>query len=199
MSPEVMARAFDPFFTTKRQGEGTGLGLCMVYGFLKQSKGHVKIYSELGVGTTIKLYLPRAGRQALPAAPPAPAEMEQGGESVLVVEDDADVRRLVVQMLDSLGYRVRDTATATDALAIIQGGAPIDLMLTDVVLGSGMNGRGLVEAARAAAPALKVLYMSGYTENAIMHQDRLEPGVHLLQKPFRKSDVAAKVRQALRP
>jgi len=197
MPPEVIQRAFDPFFTTKAPGEGTGLGLSMVYGFLKQSNGHVKIYSEVGVGTTIKLYLPRARRAAESVVAASPEGADGGNEKILVVEDNDDVRQLVVQMLGSLGYAVEARSTATDALATLRAGANVDLMLTDVVLAGGMDGRTLAEAAQATMPRLKVLFMSGYTEHAILHQARLGSGAQLLQKPFRKADVAAKLRQVL--
>ncbi len=197
MPPEVITRAFDPFFTTKKAGEGTGLGLSMIYGFAKQSSGHVKIYSEVGVGTTIKLYLPKAKEAAQAAENTAPAENSRGDETVLVVEDSGEVRGLVVQVLGKLGYKVLETANATDALSVIQQEPAIDLLLTDVVLGAAMNGCELAEQAKSMSSKLKVLFMSGYTENAMLHQGRLDRGVHLLQKPFRKAELASKIREAL--
>jgi signal transduction histidine kinase len=197
MSPEIIARAFDPFFTTKGIGKGSGLGLSMVYGFVKQSGGHIKIYSEVGQGTTVKLYLPRSYDSALdiPAAPVKPA---QGGhETILVVEDDADVRSLTVRLLGTLGYRVIEAGSAAEAMKLIDSTPNITLMLTDVVLPGGTNGRHLADQARAKLPALKIVYMSGYTENAILHHGRLDPGVLLLQKPFRRNELAEKIRAAL--
>jgi PAS domain S-box-containing protein len=198
MGPEVLSRAFEPFFTTKRVGEGSGLGLSMVYGFAKQSGGHVKIYSEPGHGTTVKLYLPRSaeGQSAAPSshlsgAPPG------GGETILVVEDDAGVRHAVTALLRSLGYRALDAATAPAALETLRGATGIELLLTDVILPGEMNGRQLAERAIAERPGLKVLYMSGYTENVIFHERRLDRGVDLIQKPIQKRDLAARVRGIL--
>jgi PAS domain S-box-containing protein len=198
MTPDLVARAFDPFFTTKEFGKGSGLGLSMVQGFVKQSGGHAKIYSEPGTGTTVKLYLPRSLRtaDAGPIAPPA-EETLGGSERILVVEDDPDMRTLVFALLASLGYEVLVTGTAAAALDILAHEPTIDLLLTDVVLGKDMNGRELADKAVAAMPGLKVLYMSGYTENAVLHHGRLDVGIHLLQKPFKRADLAAKVRFVL--
>jgi CheY-like chemotaxis protein len=198
MTEEVMARAFEPFFTTKRAGAGSGLGLSMVYGFTKQSRGHIKLYSELGHGTTVKIYLPRG--QAKPAtdvAAETAVEKADEEETVLLVEDDADVRALAAEQLKSLGYQVLEAPNADAALAIIREGKPIALLFTDVVLPGGMNGRALADQVKHILPQMKVLYMSGYTENAIIHHGRLDPGVFLLQKPFRRHDLAAKVRAAI--
>jgi CheY-like chemotaxis protein len=197
MPPDIVARAFDPFFTTKGIGKGSGLGLSMVYGFVKQSGGHIKIYSEVGHGTTVKLYLPRNYDSALdiPVAPVKPAQ--GGNETILVVEDDVDVRGLTVRLLGTLGYRVLEAGSATAALKLIDDSPIITLMLTDVVLPGGTNGRHLAEQARAKLPMLKIVYMSGYTENAILHHGRLDPGVLLLQKPFRRAELAEKIRAAL--
>ena len=201
MNPAQLARAFEPFYTTKGAGKGTGLGLSMVYGFAKQSRGHVKLYSEPGEGTTVRLYLPRAtGDKAQVAAPTtASRSLHQlrGQALVLVVEDDALVRRHVADQLASLGYRVLQAAQGHEGLALLQQHDDVDLLFTDVVMPGGMNGRELAEAARALRPGLKVLYTSGYTENAIVHHGRLDPGVQLLPKPYRNIDLAAKVHAVL--
>jgi CheY-like chemotaxis protein len=198
MPPEVIARAFEPFYTTKGVGEGTGLGLSMVYGFAKQSGGHVAIYSEVGNGTTVKVYLPRW--QGSTAAEGHGDERDMpvaNSETVLVVEDDADMRLVAVTMLRSLGYIVFDAPNGSKALAALAEHPDVALLLSDVVLAGSMNGRRLAEEARRTHPNLKVLFMSGYTEDAIVHHGRLEQGVHFIQKPFRKHDLAVKVREAL--
>jgi PAS domain S-box-containing protein len=198
MTPETVARAFDPFFTTKEFGKGSGLGLSMVHGFAKQSGGHVKIYSEVGIGTTIKLYLPRSFAKADGGVAARAPNMELGGvEKILVVEDDSDMRTLVFALLTSLGYSVLVTDKASAALEILAREPQVELLLTDVVLGEGMNGPDLAQKARTIMPHLKILFMSGYTENAVLHQGRLDPGVHLLQKPFKRAELAAKVRGLL--
>jgi signal transduction histidine kinase/CHASE3 domain sensor protein/CheY-like chemotaxis protein len=196
MSREVQDKVFEPFFTTKEVGKGTGLGLSMVYGFVKQSGGHIKIYSELGHGTTIKLYLPPARGQieapAIAAAPPL-----RGNETILVVEDDALVRNFVAEQLTGLGYQTVAAADGPAALAIIDNGQPFDLLFTDVILPGGMTGRQLADEVAIRRPGMKVLYTSGYTDNAIVHQGRLDPGVLLLSKPYRKSQLADMIRRAL--
>jgi PAS domain S-box-containing protein len=196
--PEAIRdKVFEPFFTTKDVGRGTGLGLSMVYGFVKQSGGHIKIYSEEGHGTTIKLYLPRSqslGRVA-DEAPVVP--VEGGSETILVVEDDTLVRNYVVTQLRSLNYEIVTAANAAEALVTINSGAHLDLLFTDVVMPGPMNGRQLVDEALKRRPLLKVLFTSGYTENAIVHHGRLDPGVLLLAKPYRKSDLARMIRQAI--
>ena len=198
MPPDVREHIFEPFFTTKQAGKGSGLGLSMIYGFVKQSGGHVMVYSEPGEGTTIKLYLPRSTHETSIEETPAMAEIPVAqGESVLVVEDDPDVRDLAVALLESLDYKVTEAATATKALDRLASAPPIDLLLTDVVLSGGMNGRQLAERAASRSPDLKILYMSGYTENAIVHHGRLDSGVELLQKPFRRADLARAVRKVL--
>ena len=199
MSRDVAARALEPFFTTKPTGQGTGLGLSMVYGFVKQSKGHIKIYSEEGHGTTVKLYLPAAatdredGRVAIDQSEPG----AKPGEVVLVVEDDPMVLRLAVQLLTSLGYQALEAHDGPEAVAMLERAGRVDLLFTDVVLPKGMNGTALARAARARRPQLKVLYMSGYTADAIIHHGVLDKGVHMLTKPFRKVELARKVRQVL--
>jgi PAS domain S-box-containing protein len=193
----IRDRVFEPFFTTKGVGKGTGLGLSMVYGFVKQSGGHIKIYSEEGHGTAIKLYLPRA-RELDAAADVVPASPIEGGhETVLVVEDDPPVRALVTTQLESLGYTALAASNGAEALRMIEQGVAFDLLFTDVIMPGGMNGRQLAEEAMRRRPSLKVLFTSGYTEDAIVHHGRLDPGVLLLAKPYRKSDLAHMIRAAI--
>ncbi|MEH2623820.1 PAS domain S-box-containing protein [Bradyrhizobium sp. AZCC 1719] len=192
----ILDKVFNPFFTSKGPGKGTGLGLSMVYGFIKQSAGHIMIYSEEGHGTTIKMYLPPA-TGALPAAEATLAPAVEGGhETILVVEDDKLVRDYVLAQLHSLGYVTLDAANATEALALVHTGRPFDLLFTDVIM-PGMNGRQLADEIAKARPGLRVLFTSGYTENAIIHHGRLDEGVLLLAKPYRKSDMAIMIRKAL--
>ena len=197
MSREVQDKVFEPFFTTKEVGKGTGLGLSMVYGFVKQSGGHIKIYSELGHGTTIKLYLPPARGQT-EAPPAAPAAALHGNETIFVVEDDAMVRNFVATQLQALGYQTLTAADGPAALAIVDKGEPFDLLFTDVILPGGMTGRQLADEMALRRPGMKVLYTSGYTDNAIVHQGKLDPGVLLLSKPYRKSQMASMIRRALK-
>jgi len=198
ISPENLEKVFDPFFTTKDVGKGTGLGLSMVFGFVKQSGGHVKIYSELGHGTSVKIYLPRSsGLQQTASEAEAASNVRGGNETVLVVEDDALVRKYVVTQIASLGYGTLQAANAAEALKLVESGVPIDLLFTDVIMPGGMNGRQLVEAATQLRPALRVLFTSGYTENAIVHHGRLDAGVLLLAKPYRKPELARMIRVAL--
>jgi signal transduction histidine kinase/ActR/RegA family two-component response regulator len=196
MSAEMCEKAFEPFFTTKETGKGTGLGLSMVYGFVKQSCGHIKIYSELGHGTTIRLYLPAASGEA-DAAAPVVVPARGAGETILVVEDDVLVRDFVIAQLHSLGYRTVAAANSREALAHVKSGRPFDLLFTDVVMPGGMTGRQLADEVARRRPGTKVLYTSGYTENSIVHQGRLDRGVMLLSKPYRKSALAGMMRQAL--
>jgi CheY-like chemotaxis protein len=198
MSPEVAARAFDPFFTTKEVGKGSGLGLSMTYGFAKQSKGYIKIYSEIDHGTTVRIYLPRSTASVEEATPKSSGDSGRPtGETILVVEDDVDVRSMTVSLLRSLGYDVLEADGPQRALRLAQENPHIALLLTDVVLPGGMNGRQSAEEISLKVPHLKVLYMSGYTDNAIQHHGRLDPGVHLLQKPFGKRELGLKVRVLL--
>jgi signal transduction histidine kinase/ActR/RegA family two-component response regulator len=185
MSPEVMTRAFDPFFTTKGVGEGTGLGLSQVHGFLKQSRGHIKIYSEAGVGTTVKLYLPRDVSGRLAEEPPRDLDTRPIEQrfAVLVVEDDADVRQLAAATLRELGYKVLEADSAAVALERLEANPGIDVLLTDVVM-PVTDGRKLADAALPRWPHLRVLYMTGYTRNAIVHNGVLDPGARLISKPF---------------
>lgn len=198
MSKDVMERAFEPFFTTKDIGKGSGLGLSMVFGFVKQSGGHAKIYSEEGEGTTVRLYFPRVRRAEVEAIEHRADDAVIGGnEHILVVEDDALVREHLIAQLRDLGYRVTDASSGPEAYELVKRMDDIDLLFTDVVMPGGMNGRQLAEAALKLRPGLKVLYTSGYTENAIIHHGRLDPGVHLLSKPYRRQEMASKVRKAL--
>ena len=199
MGPDVIERAFDPFYTTKSAGQGTGLGLSQVYGFVKQSGGHVKIYSEPGTGTTIKVYLPRY-TGASPAAEQEPATLAMpraaADEVILVVEDDDSVRRVAVEALTDLGYTVVSAPGGKQALTELQTLPRVDLLFTDIVM-PGMNGRQLAEASQRIKPQLKVLYTTGYTRNAIVHNGMLDPGIALLAKPFALHDLAVKVRKVL--
>jgi len=196
MPADVRDKVFEPFFTTKELGKGSGLGLSMVYGFVKQSGGHIKIYSEQGHGTTIRLYLPPAhGRTEAQAETIAP--VAGGSETILVVEDDALVRNFVIAQLQALGYRTVAAADSRAALVHIDGGEPFDLLFTDVILPGGMSGRELADEVTKRRPGLKVLYTSGYTDNSIVHHGRLDQGVLLLTKPYRKGQLAQIVRRAL--
>jgi PAS domain S-box-containing protein len=196
---DLLPRVFEPFFTTKDVGKGSGLGLSMIYGFVKQSGGHVKIYSEVGEGTTVKLYLPRAkdDLQQAPLESVETAAPQSGQGVILLVEDDEMVRSHVKSQLVELGYTVLEAGDAHEAMALFASGRHVDLLFTDIVMPGGVNGRKLADDLRTRAPHLKVLFMSGYTENAIVHHGRLDPGVFLLNKPFRKQDLARKVRQVL--
>ncbi|MDB5654496.1 MAG: signal transduction histidine kinase [Tardiphaga sp.] len=197
MSPEVMARVFEPFFSTKPEGHGTGLGLSMVYGFVKQSKGHIKIYSEVGQGTTIKLYLPRAEQREDIVAPADDTPIQGGTETVLIAEDDDGVRAVAVDLLTELGYRVLTAHDAASALTVVESGVPIDLLFTDVVMPGPLKSPELARKARELLPDLVVLFTSGYTENAIVHGGRLDAGVELLPKPYTREALALKVRRVL--
>jgi PAS domain S-box-containing protein len=198
MPPDVLARVFEPFYTTKEVGKGTGLGLSMVYGFTKQSGGHVKIYSEVGHGTTVRLYLPRLSNPSAGAdKTSAVAAHKGGGETILVVEDNPDVRRLVLRQLSDLGYDVIEAANGPQALKILDDRDSIDLLFTDVVMPGGMTGRQLAEAAKGRRPNLKTLFTSGYTEDSILRLGSLDPGVRVLSKPYRKHELAARIRETL--
>jgi CheY-like chemotaxis protein len=199
MDRDTRERAFDPFFTTKEIGKGTGLGLSQVYGFTRQSAGHIKIYSELGVGTTIKLYLPRYfGEAKAGVADAAPeAAHAAGAESILVVEDDDSLRAYATEILRELGYRVLEAPNANSALEILAMEDNIDLLLTDVVMPGGVNGRQLADEATRRRPTLRVLFMTGYTRNAIVHHGRLDAGIHMIGKPFSFQELAARVRARL--
>ena len=197
MTEEIIAKAFDPFFTTKEVGKGTGLGLSQVYGFVRQSGGHVKIYSEPGVGTTVKIYLPRHfGEPAAKRAERAPMVSHRGQKSevILVVEDESRVRGVSVESLRHLGYTVIDAAGPAEALQLLESGLSVSLLFTDM---PSMSGRELATLARQRNPRLKILYTTGYTRNAFVHNGILDPGPHLLSKPFSIDELATKVRQAL--
>jgi len=201
MTPDVLDRVFEPFFTTKPDGKGNGLGLAMVFGFIKQSGGHVKIYSEPGEGTTVRLYLPRAidsgattGQRSL-----VPIDLPRGSATVLVVEDEAAVREIAVAILGDLGYRVLQAADGEEGLRVFGAHASsVDLVLTDVVLPGKVRGREIAERILAIRPEVKVLFMSGYTENSIVHHGRLDAGVQLIGKPFRRDQLARKVAEVLK-
>ena len=203
MSADVMNRAFEPFFTTKPTGVGTGLGLSQVYGFVKQSGGHIRIYSEVGQGTTIKVYFPRlTGQHDIPAwsareTAAATPESPGGNEVVLVVEDDPQVNKLAVETLEERGYRVLSALDGPTALEMLDDAPKFDLLLTDVVLPNGMNGRQLSEEVLRRRPDVKVLFVTGYTRNAIIHHGRLDPDIDLLTKPFTADALARKIRQIL--
>jgi signal transduction histidine kinase/DNA-binding response OmpR family regulator len=194
MTSETMNRAFEPFFTTKAEGKGTGLGLAQVYGFVKQSGGHIKIYSEMGEGTTVKIYLPRT-RRPQDAADSASRQVAQGGsERILVVEDDEGVRAAVIDTLTDLGYAVQRAENAEGALKLLEGGVRVDLLFTDVVMPGPITTRELARRALEIDPGLKILYTSGYTQNAIVHNGRLDDDAFLLSKPYRRDELARKLR-----
>ncbi|UVW27915.1 PAS domain S-box protein [Massilia sp. H6] len=197
MPPHVVAQAFEPFFSTKAEGKGSGLGLSMVYGFAKQSGGHVKIYSEVGLGTTVKMYLPRSLEAEDALVPLDLREPAGGSETILVAEDDEGVRETVVELLGELGYRVLKASDANSAMAIVSSGIPIDLLFTDVVMPGPMRSPDLARKAREAIPNLAVLFTSGYTEDAIVHGGRLDAGVELLGKPYTRAALASKIRHVL--
>jgi CheY-like chemotaxis protein len=199
MDRATRERAFDPFFTTKEIGKGTGLGLSQVYGFARQSAGHVKIYSEEGEGTTVKVYLPRrlgaaedVGIDELPDA-----TRLVGTESILVAEDEDALRSYTSEILRELGYRVLEAGNGAAALEILDRGHHVDLLLTDVVMPGGLNGRQLADEAMRRRPGLKAIFMTGYTRNAIVHQGRLDAGVDLISKPFAFHELAEKIRARL--
>jgi signal transduction histidine kinase len=200
MDSDTLARVFEPFFTTKEVGKGTGLGLSQVYGFVRQTGGHIRIYSEVGIGTTVKIYLPRAADD-LPSAPQEAARPTMaargGGETILLVEDHDDLRSFSAGVLTDLGYKVLAAADGQEALGLLDTNPAVGLLFTDVVLPGGLDGRRLAEEAQARRPGLKVLYTTGYTRNAIVHNGRLDPGVDLISKPFTSEALALKVRAML--
>jgi PAS domain S-box-containing protein len=198
MVQDVLDKAFEPFYTTKEIGQGSGLGLSMVYGFVRQSNGQVTIDSEPGVGTTVKLYLPESAAVEDDAQLVGPDDAPRaGGETILVVEDDPDVRTLTVTLLSELGYEILEASDAAGALRVLDGSPRINLLFTDVVLPGGMNGPELAAEIRRRRPGMAMLFTSGYTEEAIIHQDRLEDEIELLNKPFKRSDLAQKIRAVL--
>ncbi|WP_295195368.1 PAS domain-containing hybrid sensor histidine kinase/response regulator, partial [uncultured Brevundimonas sp.] len=200
MAPEVAARAFEPFFTTKPLGEGTGLGLSMIYGFVRQSGGQVRIYSEAGEGAMICLYLPRHFGEVddadlIPEVEQAPRA--QAGETVMVVDDEPTVRMLVAEILHELGYQCIEASDGAAGLKLLQSGARIDLLVTDVGLPGGMNGRQMADAARIDRPDLKVLFITGYAENAVVGNGHLDPGMHVMTKPFAMEALGSRIRELI--
>jgi CheY-like chemotaxis protein len=200
IAPEAIERVFEPFYTTKEVGKGTGLGLSMVYGFVKQSGGHVKIYSEVGLGTTVRLYLPRLlgevkdNVEEQPATVPAPAN----AETILVCEDDDDVRAYTVEMLRELGYRILEAHDGPSALRLLaRQEGKVDLLFSDIVLPGGMTGADVAREARKLQAGLPVLFTTGYARNAIVHHGRLDEGVQLLTKPFSYQDLSTRIRDIL--
>lgn len=199
MTPDVVERAFDPFFTTKALGKGTGLGLSMVYGFIKQSGGHVMINSEPGRGTTITMLLSAAVEVSVTddAGKAQAAIAASQNELILIVEDDPDVRDVTAEFLARLGYRVAKAGSADEALTLLDGLPDIALLLTDLILPEGRDGTTLARHARGLRPNLKVLFMSGYTDEIAVHEGRLEPGAALLRKPFTRTGLAEQLRLVL--
>jgi CheY-like chemotaxis protein len=198
ISRENLERVFEPFFTTKEVGKGTGLGLSMVYGFAKQSQGHVKIYSEPGHGTSVKLYLPQVDQKSEPSHPEATLIADLPGTKViLLVEDNEPVREFVKAQLLNLGYRVLEAANGKDALAVLREHKDIDLLFTDVVMPGGLNGRELALEARKLYPSLKVLFSSGYAESAILHMGLMDKDAQLLNKPYSRLQLARRIREML--
>jgi CheY-like chemotaxis protein len=198
MTPEVIEKAFDPFFTTKPIGQGTGLGLSMIHGFVRQSGGQVRIYSEVGKGTTMCLYLPRFIGEADDADAVEPEFVDSGhGETILVIDDEPTVRMLMLEVLDDAGYRALEAADGPSGLKILQSDVRVDLLVTDVGLPGGMNGRQVADAARATRPDLKVLFVTGYAENAAVGNGHLEPGMEVITKPFVMTEFGNKVRDMI--
>jgi CheY-like chemotaxis protein len=200
MDEEQLAQAFEPFFTTRAEQGGTGMGLAMVYGFVKQSGGHVSIYSEPGHGTTVRMYLPKAAHEDHTQDARSEESMSPPGVrqyTVLLVEDDDLVRSYAHEQLRLLGYRVIVAGSGADALELLQRNESVDLLFTDVVMPGGISGPQLAERAVQLRPGLKVLYTSGYTENAIVHHGRLDPGVQLLSKPYRRAELARRLAMVL--
>jgi CheY-like chemotaxis protein len=197
--PEVLNRVFEPFFTTKEQGKGSGLGLSMVYGFAKQSRGHVKIYSEVGHGTTVRLYLPRATEEKPAATPivPVQADGERIDAAVLVVEDNVDVRRIVCRLLRDFGCTVIEASSAQAAVDILQSDRTIDLMFSDVVMPGGMSGTELVQTARRLRPGIKTLLTTGFAEASLRNQVQFADAGEIITKPYRRQDLARKLRGVL--
>jgi CheY-like chemotaxis protein len=203
MSAEVVSRAFDPFFTTKPLGEGTGLGLSMVYGFARQSGGQTRIYSEEGNGTMVCIYLPRCEQTHIVDAPPADtpfdADPRNNSETVLVVDDEQTVRMLISDVLEELGYVSLEADDGKAALQILESKRQIDLLITDVGLPGGMNGRQLADAGSQLRPELKVLFITGYAENAVIGDGHLKRGMHVLTKPFAMDSLAHRITSILEP
>lgn len=198
MAPEVQQRAFEPFFTTKEPGKGTGLGLSMVFGFMKQSGGHINVYSEPGVGTTFRLYLrPAEGSEIMHTAEASPSHIEHGGETILLVEDSSSLRRVVSRQLTELGYRLLEAAAAAAALEILGSGAPVDLLMTDIVMPGGVDGLDLAREAMTRRPGIKILLTSGFPEDRLDREIGSLRQLRLLSKPYRRRDLARTVREVL--
>lgn len=197
IAPDIMDRIFEPFFTTKGEGKGTGLGLSMVYGFVKQSGGHIKVYSEIGHGTQFKIYLPRVHQPETVASASQALPVSGGQETILVVEDDPAVQATVVDMLTNLGYKVLQATNGESALKVLASGVPIDLLFTDVVMPGMVHSTDLAKHAKAWLPDIEILFTSGYTQNAIVHVGRLDPGVELISKPYGRDDLARKLHNML--
>ncbi len=200
MSAELIQKAFDPFFTTKPIGQGTGLGLSMIYGFAKQSNGQVRIHSIVGEGTTVSIYLPRHQGTVELNNLASTVELEllaQMGETVLVVEDEPTVRLLVTDVLEDLGYIAVEAADSAGGLGVLQSNARIDLLISDVGLPGGLNGRQMADAARVTRPDLKVLFITGYAENALLEHDQLDPGMSVMTKPFAVDTLVARIKELL--
>jgi len=198
MSPDILKRVFDPFFTTKPIGQGTGLGLSMIYGFVKQSRGHIRLESEPQAGTTVTLFLPRrhgsVAKRADITSTPAPTQ--GAGETVLLVEDDPSIRLLVTEVLQELGYASLEASDGDAALEVLRSGGRLDLMITDVGL-PGINGRQLADIGREHRPGLKVLFLTGYAEHATSRSNFLAPGMEMMTKPFAIADLARKIREMI--
>jgi len=198
MEPDVLQRAFEPFFTTKPTGQGTGLGLSMAYGFVKQSGGEIVLKSQAGVGTSVKIFLLRSQAQASAAEEESSEPLSGGQETILVVEDEEDVRRTTAELLTALGYRVLQAAHAGSAMSLIQSGIPIDLVFTDVIMPGEMSSLQLSVAMREHLPDAQVLFTSGYAEGVLAHEGKVDPGVNLLQKPYTPDVLSTRIRQVLR-
>jgi signal transduction histidine kinase len=198
IAPEIIERVFDPFFTTKPEGEGTGLGLSMVHGFVKQSGGHIKIYSQAGDGTSVRIYLPRTRQSEDIPTDVATARITRGSETILLVEDDDDVRTTTAEMLSELGYSVLRAKDADNALVIIESGATIDMLFTDIVMPGTLRAPELARKAKEKIPGIAVLFTSGYADNAIVHGGRLDDGINLISKPYAREELGRKLRNVLR-
>ncbi len=203
MTPDVIAHAFDPFFTTKPFGEGTGLGLSMIYGFVRQSGGQIRIYSEPGKGTTMCLYLPRHHGDDAEAADEAslvrthPAIGAGGGRVVMVIDDEPTIRMLIAEVLEEQGYSAIEASDGPSGMRVLESSVRIDLLITDVGLPNGMNGRQIADAARELRPALKILFITGYAENAVIGNGHLDKGMQVLTKPFEMDGLARKIRELI--
>ena len=200
MAPDVIERAFDPFYTTKPIGQGTGLGLSMAYGFAKQSGGQVRIHSIVGKGTTVRFYLPRHLAEVdadVPLVQPSETHRARAGETVLVIDDEPSVRMLVTEMLEELGYAAIEAIDGKSGLKVLQSNARVDLLITDVGLPGGINGRQLADAARITRQDLKVLFITGYAESAVVRNGHLEPGMQTLIKPFTMEALAARIQSVM--